>query len=64
MEFKDRLKYLLEKEGITAYRIWKDTSITKGTIANYIEGKTNPNKSNISILATYFKVNEEWLANG
>jgi len=64
MEFKDRLKYLLEKEGITAYRIWKDTAITKGTIANYIEGKTNPNKSNISILASYFNVNEDWLFKG
>jgi len=64
MEFKDRLKYLLEKEGVTAYRIWKDTAITKGTIANYIEGKTSPNRSNVSILATYFNVNEEWLLNG
>lgn len=64
MEFKDRLKYLLEKEGITAYRIWKDTAITKGTIANYIEGKTNPNKSNIAILASYFNVNETWLSKG
>lgn len=64
MEFKNRLKYLLEKDGITAYRIWKDTSITKGTIANYIEGKTNPNKSNISILANYFNVNEQWLLTG
>ncbi|MDU1889456.1 MAG: helix-turn-helix domain-containing protein [Dysgonomonas sp.] len=64
MEFKDRLKFLLEKEGVTAYRIWKDTAITKGTIANYIEGKTNPNKSNIALLAAYFKVNEEWLSSG
>jgi transcriptional regulator with XRE-family HTH domain len=64
MEFKNRLKYLLEKEGITAYRIWKDTSITKGTIANYIEGKTNPDKSNISILANYFNVTEKWLLKG
>lgn len=64
MEFKDRLKYLLEKEGVTAYRVWKDTAITKGTIANYTEGKTNPNKSNIAILASYFKVNEEWLLTG
>ncbi|NDV79049.1 XRE family transcriptional regulator [Dysgonomonas sp. 511] len=64
MEFKDRLKYLLEKDGVTAYRIWKDTAITKGTIANYIEGKTKPNKSNISLLASYFSVNEEWLATG
>lgn len=64
MEFKDRLKYLLERDGVTAYRIWKDTAITKGTIANYIEGKTNPNKSNISILAIYFNVREEWLSKG
>lgn len=64
MEFKDRLKYLLDRDGVTAYRIWKDTSITKGTIANYVEGKTNANRSNISILAAYFGVNEDWLANG
>lgn len=64
MDFKDRLKYLIDKEGVTAYRIWKDTSITKGTIANYIEGKTKPNKSNISILANYFSVNEDWLGEG
>lgn len=64
MGFKDRLKYLLERDGVTAYRVWKDTAITKGTIGNYVEGKTNPNKSNISILASYFSVNEEWLATG
>lgn len=64
VEFKDRLKYLLEKEGVTAYRIWKDTAITKGTIANYLEGKTTPNKSNVSLLASYFNVNEAWLLNG
>lgn len=61
MEFKDRLRYLLEQHGVTAYRIWKDTSITKATIGNYLEGKTTPNRSNVSILASYFKVNEEWL---
>lgn len=63
-EFKDRLRYLLEKEGVTAYRIWKDTAITKGTIANYLEGKTSPNRSNVAILASYFNVNESWLLNG
>ena len=64
MEFKDRLRYLLEQHGVTAYRIWKDTSITKATIGNYLEGKTTPNRSNVSILASYFKVNEEWLYSG
>ncbi len=64
MEFKDRLKYLLEKEGVTSYRIWKDTAITKGTLGNYLLGKTTPNKSNIGLLASYFGVNEDWLWKG
>lgn len=64
MEFKDRLRYLLNQHNITAYRIWKDTSITKATIGNYLEGKTTPNKSNVSLLATYFKVDENWLYTG
>lgn len=64
MEFKDRLRSLLDRDNVTAYRIWKDTAITKGTIGNYLEGKTNPNKSNIAILAQYFDVNEEWLTSG
>lgn len=64
MEFKDRLRYLLEQNGVTAYRIWKETAITKATIGNYLEGKTTPNKSNVSVLASYFKVNEDWLYSG
>lgn len=63
-EFKDRLRFLLDRENITAYRIWKDTAITKATIGNYIDGKTNPNKSNIALLASYFNVNEYWLQTG
>lgn len=64
MEFRDRLRSLLDRDSVTAYRIWKDTAITKGTIGNYLDGKTNPNKSNIAILAQYFDVNEEWLLSG
>lgn len=64
MEFKERLRLLLDRANVTAYRIWKDTAITKATIGNYLEGKTNPNKSNISVLASYFGVNEAWLLSG
>lgn len=64
MEFKDRLRYLLDREKITAYRVWKETQITKATIGNYLEGKTKPNKSNIAILASFFDVSENWLAYG
>lgn len=62
--FRERLRYLLNRDGITAYRVWKDTSITKGTIANYLEERTTPNKANISLLAAYFKVSESWLLDG
>lgn len=62
--FRERLRYLLTRDGITAYRVWKDTAITKGTIANYLEDKTTPNKANVSLLASYFKVNEQWLLTG
>ena len=64
MGFSERLRFLLERSDVTAYRIWKDTAITKGTIANYLEGKTKPNKANISVLASYFQVSEEWLLSG
>lgn len=62
--FSERLRYLLNRDGVTAYRVWKDTAITKGTIGNYLENKTTPNKANVSLLATYFKVNEQWLSTG
>lgn len=62
--FSERLRYLLNRDEITAYRVWKDTAITKGTIGNYLENKTTPNKANVALLASYFKVNEEWLSTG
>lgn len=64
MNFQERLKYLLNRDGVTAYRVWKDTTITKATIGNYLEGRTTPNKANVSLLASYFNVNDEWLFHG
>ncbi len=64
VEFGKRLGYLLNRDGVTAYRVWKDTAITKGTIANYLAGRTTPNKANVALLATYFKVDEKWLLTG
>lgn len=62
--FNKRLNHLMDRDGVTAYRVWKETAITKGTIANYLANRTNPNKANISLLASYFRVNEEWLLYG
>lgn len=61
---KERLKQLFEEKDVTPYRVSKETSITRTTIGNYIDGKTEPNKSNIGLLANYFRVNEDWLLTG
>ena len=64
MEFKDRFKQLLDIKGVSNYKIWQDTKLSKTTIANYLSGAPNPTPSNIRVLANYFKVNEDWLLNG
>ena len=38
-------------------QIAKITGLSNSTLKNYIEGKTNPNKANISILEMYFSEN-------
>lgn len=41
-------------DGISNYKIAKDTKITEATIGNYINGKTKPTLANASILIAYF----------
>ncbi len=64
MEFKDRLKVLLENKGITVYRVSKDTGISNQLLSNYINGISEPRKDKLKILAEYFNVNIGWLLTG
>ena len=41
--------------GVTAYRIAKDTKLSENTITNYIKGKTKPTLVNADILNNYFE---------
>jgi transcriptional regulator with XRE-family HTH domain len=43
MEFMmgNRLKEVLEKEGITAYRLCKDLGIDRGQLSKFFSGKVN-----------------------
>lgn len=43
------------EDGVTAYRIAKDTRLTENTITNYIKEKTRPTLANAEILIQYFE---------
>jgi len=42
------------KNGITCYKIARDTGITEQTVYNYANGDTTPTLANANILITYF----------
>ncbi len=68
MEFKDRLKHLLETKMIngkkvTAYKIGKNTTVSKASVTQYLNG-TLPSIEKAKALATYLEVSVEWLLNG
>jgi len=37
----NRLKEVLEKEGVTAYRLWKELGIDQGQLSKFFSGKVN-----------------------
>lgn len=37
----NRLKEVLEREGVTAYRLWKDLGIDQGQLSKFFNGKVN-----------------------
>lgn len=62
--FAARLTELINKKGISRYRISKDTKITQATLSNYCNGKVNPSPSNVKQLSEYFEVDYDWLLGG
>lgn len=50
------LNFILKanKDGMSNYRIAKDTNITERTIGNYVNGSTKPTFANAKILIDYF----------
>ncbi|WP_195360349.1 helix-turn-helix domain-containing protein [Odoribacter splanchnicus] len=64
MEFKDRLRLLIENKNVTPYRISKDTGISNQLLSNYLQKNAEPKKDKLKILAEYFNVNAGWLLTG
>ncbi|HBF65574.1 MAG TPA: transcriptional regulator [Clostridium sp.] len=55
---------LLDKNGITAYRVSKDTGITQTLLSNWKTGKSVPNLQNLKKNSDYFGVTVDYLMTG
>ena len=69
MEFKDRLRYLIENvkvnnKDVSTYRIGKETPISRVSYANYMSGKQVPTIDKAIIIAQYFDISINWLLLG
>jgi transcriptional regulator with XRE-family HTH domain len=49
----NRLKEVLTREGVTAYRLWKDLGIDQGQLSKYFHGKVNISLEMLGEIADY-----------
>ena len=49
----NRLKEVLEREGVTAYRLWKDLAIDRGQLSKFFSGKVNISLELLERIADY-----------
>lgn len=55
---------LLEKHGVTAYRISKATGIASSTFTDWKNGRSTPKQDKLQKIADYFGVSIEYLMTG
>lgn len=61
MTFADRLNQILSEQGITAYKVSKDTKISNSILSDWRLGKRIPSGEKIEVLATYLNVSVDYL---
>ena len=49
----NRLKEVLGREGVTAYRLWKDLGIDQGQLSRFFSGKVNISLEMLERIANY-----------
>ena len=49
----NRLKEVLAKEGVTAYRVWKDLGIHQSQLSKFFSGKVNISLEMLERIADY-----------
>lgn len=56
--------YLLQLNGVTAYKVSKDTGITQSTLSDWKRGRSTPKSENMKKIADYFGVTVDYLMTG
>ncbi len=51
----NRLKEVLKREGVTAYRLWKDLGIDQGQLSKFFSGKVNISLELLERIADYLQ---------
>lgn len=63
-EIGKRLKSLLDKTGLSPYKVSKRTGVSQATLSRIINKGTTPNESNLKALIDFFGVSETWFLTG
>lgn len=60
----EHFEKLLEKNGVSAYRVAKETGVTQSTLSDWKRGRSTPKTENMKKIADYFGVSLEYLMTG
>lgn len=60
----ERIFELIEENGLTAYRVSKDTGISQASLADWRKGRSNPKIDKLQKLSEYFGVSIGYLTGG
>lgn len=55
---------LCEKNGVTPYKVGKETKIATSTLSDWKNGKSNPKQDKLKLIADYFQVSVDFLMTG
>ena len=55
---------LLQKHGVTAYRVSKEANVTQTALSNWKSGRSTPSTKTLQKIADYFGVSIEYLMTG
>ncbi|MDE7194477.1 MAG: helix-turn-helix domain-containing protein [Oscillospiraceae bacterium] len=57
----ERFVELLQEQGVTAYRVSKETGVTQTTLSDWKTGRAAPKMATLQKIADYFGVTLDWL---
>jgi transcriptional regulator with XRE-family HTH domain len=60
----DRLSYIMDSKGLSAYKVSQDTGISQSNLSRLKKEKQKPNSTTLEILANYLQIRKDWLLKG